>query len=346
MTETLELPDRLSRREFLRLSGASLLALGAPVHWARPKLEIEPGLFGRVTDPTVVVYREPSFAGTTVKTLWRDDVVPLAGALIGDRVPEHNRVWYEISGLGYAHSSALQPVRDEPNPPLESVSPNGNLMEVTVPYVDAHWRPREDSEKVYRFYYASTFWVVGISRDVKLQKWYLMFDDKYDYHYFARAEAFRPIPAAELIPVAPYVPHEEKRIQVDLTNQWVHCYEGSQQIYSTRVSTGRKFDEAAYYTPAGDFVTFRKRPSRHMSAGNLASGYDLPGVPWVVYITEDGVSFHGTYWHNDYGAPRSHGCINMTPEAARWLFRWSYPVVPRDEMEIWVDYGTSVRVHT
>ena len=345
MSDTLELPDHLSRREFLRLSGMSLLALGAPVQWARPKLEVEHGLFGRVTDPTVIVYREPSFAGSSVKTLWRDDVVPIAGALMGDQVPAHNRIWYEVDGLGYAHSSALQPVRDEPNLPLESVSPNGVLMEVTVPYVDAHWKPREDSEKAYRFYYSCTFWVVGISRDVKLQKWYLLFDDKYDYHYFARAEAFRPVSVTQLIPISPEVPHKDKRIQVDLTNQWVHCFEGSQQVFSTKVSTGRKFGEAAYWTPEGDFLTFRKRPSRHMSAGNLASGYDLPGVPWVVYITEDGVSFHGTYWHNDYGAPRSHGCINMTPEAARWLYRWTYPVVPRDEMEIWVSYGTSVRVH-
>src|SRR3972149_6247476 len=102
---------------------------------------------------------------------------------------------------------------------------------------------------------------------------------------------------------------------------------------------------AAYWTPEGDFVTFRKRPSRHMSAGNLASGYDLPGVPWVAYITEEGVSFHGTYWHNDFGTPRSHGCINMNPEAAHSLYRWTYPVVPRDEMEVWVSYGTSVKVH-
>src|SRR3970282_2479371 len=110
-----------------------LLALGAPVHWARPKLEVEQGLFGRVTDPTVIVYREPSCAGSSVKTLWRDDVVPIAGALMGDQVPAHNRIWYEVDGLGYAHSSALQPVRDEPNLPLASVSPNGRLLALRGP---------------------------------------------------------------------------------------------------------------------------------------------------------------------------------------------------------------------
>ena len=97
-------------------------------------------------------------------------------------------------------------------------------------------------------------------------------------------------------------------------------------------------------TPAGEFETFRKRPSRHMAAGNLASGYDLPGVPWVAYIDEEGVSFHGTFWHNDFGVPRSHGCINMTIDAAKWLYRWTNPVVPKHEQEVWKGHGTPVRV--
>ena len=53
--------------------------------------------------------------------------------------------------------------------------------------------------------------------------------------------------------------------------------------------------------------------------------FDLPGIPWVSYFTTGGVAFHGTYWHNDYGAPRSHGCVNVTSEDAKWLFRWSMP---------------------
>ncbi len=114
---------------------------------------------------------------------------------------------------------------------------------------------------------------------------------------------------------------------------------------TTKISSGRKFDDGTFWTPEGGFVTFRKRGSRHMAAGNLATGYDLPGVPWVCYITDDGVSFHGTYWHNDFGAPRSHGCVNMTPAAAKWLYRWTSPVVPAEEQEVWVSYGTEVNIH-
>jgi lipoprotein-anchoring transpeptidase ErfK/SrfK len=344
VTETLELPDGLSRREFFRLSGMSLLALAVPGRWARPQIEVPAGQFGRVVDPTVDVHQGPSFGSEKVKTFWRDDILELEGAVVGDRIPEHNRVWYQVKGVGYAHSSSIQPVRKELNEPLTYVPYSGVLMEVTVPYVDVYWRPRTDSERAYRFYYATTYWIDGVSRDSNLRLWYRIFDDKYTYHYYARAEAFRPIPLAELTPISHDVPAQEKRITVDLTRQWVQCFEGSQPIFTTKVSTGRKFDDGVYWTPQGEFITFRKRPSRHMAVGNLASGYDLPGVPWVAYITEDGVAFHGTYWHNDFGTPRSHGCINMTPQAAKWLYRWTQPLVPTNEQEVWVNYGTAALV--
>lgn len=344
MPDGFELADSLSRRDFLRLSSTALLSLGLPVRWTRAAAEADLGTLGRVLDPTLDVFSRPSFASEKRKTLWRDDLFEIVAAWVGDPAPEHNRVWYEVKGLGFAHSSAVQPVREQLNQPLEQIPYGGILTEVTVPFVDAHWRPRDDSDLAYRFYYGSTFWITGVSQDVKLQKWYRVLDDKHAYVYYAPATAFRPIPNAELIPLSPEVPNSEKRIAVDLVNQWVRCYEGEVQVYSTKVSTGRKFGEDFYWTPEGNFETFRKRPSRHMSAGNLASGYDVPGVPWVSYINEQGISFHGTYWHNDFGNPRSHGCINMTMEASKWLYRWTRPIVPRTEQEVWKSHGTSVRV--
>jgi lipoprotein-anchoring transpeptidase ErfK/SrfK len=82
-----------------------------------------------------------------------------------------------------------------------------------------------------------------------------------------------------------------------------------------------------------------------MAVGDIASnGFDLPGVPWVLYITEGGISFHGTYWHNDYGHPHSHGCINMTPQAAKWLFRWTSPTVPPEKPLAYGYVGTKVEI--
>jgi lipoprotein-anchoring transpeptidase ErfK/SrfK len=83
-----------------------------------------------------------------------------------------------------------------------------------------------------------------------------------------------------------------------------------------------------------------------MAAGDRAApnSYDLPGVPWICYFTEDGISFHGTYWHNDFGKPRSHGCINLSPAAARWVYRWTYPYVPAIEQSVFETTGTIVDV--
>ncbi len=71
-----------------------------------------------------------------------------------------------------------------------------------------------------------------------------------------------------------------------------------------------------------------KDPGKHMGNGNLfadADDYELPGVPWTCFFTEQGHAFHGTYWHDNFGTPMSHGCVNMRTEEAKWLFLWSLP---------------------
>ena len=343
--EDIHLPgESLDRRGFLKLSGLGLLALATPVDWGRTAIEATGGQLGRVTAPTVDVFVKPAFASESVGRRIRDDVLKIEGAFVGAPPPDHNKVWYLAEGEGFIHSSAIQPVRDEPNLALDVVPGGGVLAEVSVPYVDALWRSYEGANRAYRLYYHTTHWIENVSVDPSGQAWYRIAEDKWGYSIYAHAQAFRPVPLAELIPISPEVPAQEKRIVVDLRRQWVYCYEGGNLVFSTKVSTGRIFSTGDFRTPVGDYVTFRKRASRHMAAGNLATGYDLPGVPWVAYITESGVSFHGTYWHNDFGTPRSHGCINMTPSAAKWLFRWTTPLVPSEEREVWVDYGTSVEV--
>ncbi|HEY3476037.1 MAG TPA: L,D-transpeptidase [Anaerolineales bacterium] len=63
-----------------------------------------------------------------------------------------------------------------------------------------------------------------------------------------------------------------------------------------------------------------------------------------MYITESGISFHGTYWHNDYGIPHSHGCINMATQAAKWLYRWTTPAVPPEKLLVYGHVGTKVKI--
>ena len=77
------------------------------------------------------------------------------------------------------------------------------------------------------------------------------------------------------------------------------------------------------------------------------AAYELPGVPWVSYFYSlTGVAFHGTYWHDNFGARMSHGCVNMRPEEAHWLFRWTTPVYPNEPGKWHVNgYGTKVVIN-
>ncbi|MBI2443071.1 MAG: L,D-transpeptidase [Candidatus Levybacteria bacterium] len=117
-----------------------------------------------------------------------------------------------------------------------------------------------------------------------------------------------------------------KRIEVDLTNQRVYAFENGNKVYDFLVSTG-KWGR----TPVGEFTVHRRVPVQAMTGGSKALGtyYYLPGVKYVQFFGNSqipwwrGYSFHSTYWHNNFGHPMSHGCINMTFADAETLWNWS-----------------------
>ena len=79
-----------------------------------------------------------------------------------------------------------------------------------------------------------------------------------------------------------------------------------------------------------------KSPSAYMGEGNLVSdleAYELPGVPYNSFFTKYGHALHGTYWHDNFGIPMSHGCVNMRIHEARWIYLWSRPVIEPSERE-------------
>lgn len=117
-----------------------------------------------------------------------------------------------------------------------------------------------------------------------------------------------------------------KHIEVNLSAQHVYAFEGGSRVNDFVVSTGLWGK-----TPTGEFTIQRKVSSQTMSGGNRAIGtyYYLPGVPWVQFFGNAqipwsrGFSFHGTYWHNNFGHPMSHGCVNMKTPDAKWLYDWA-----------------------
>ena len=127
------------------------------------------------------------------------------------------------------------------------------------------------------------------------------------------------------IPIEDFPTLTEKWVDVDLSHQRVTAYEGTRPVASFLISSGK----ARTPTVTGVFRIWAKISSQTMEGGSTAAGdyYNLPGVQWVSYFYKD-YSFHGTYWHNNFGTPMSHGCINMTNRDAGWIYDWMGPENP------------------
>ncbi|MBI3443101.1 L,D-transpeptidase [Candidatus Woesebacteria bacterium] len=109
----------------------------------------------------------------------------------------------------------------------------------------------------------------------------------------------------------------DKRIEVDLANQRVYAFENANKVFDFLISSG-----SWYVTPRGNYAIYSKVRSQTMSGGSGAGYYNLPNVPWVMFFYK-GYSFHGTYWHNNFGHPMSHGCVNMKIPDSEALFHWA-----------------------
>lgn len=340
--------NALSRRDFLKVSGLGLLGIamlpGRPLDsFFQDPFETQQG---RVTARLIWTYDRPSFQGGRVKIYWRDTVLPVINVTVNEDDPEaYNRVWYQIAESEFAYSGNLQPVRTLLNAASLSIPPAGALAEVSVPYTDAHERAETGSRVAYRMYYETVHWVEGAVSSPDGSVWYQVLDDKWNKLYYAPAAHLRLLPGEELAAISPEVPETERKIVVKLDDQLIFAYQGGAPVFASRVASGAILRTGTYTTPTGSFMTYHKRPTRHMAAGDLtANGFDLPGVPWVMYLTESGISIHGTFWHNDFGRPRSHGCINVTPAAAKWFFRWTAPAVNPGELFAYKPKGTLVEI--
>jgi len=352
--DTLFNPDSsfLPRRNFLKLSGQALAALfWLPLAQQAPRMakgfspaEGLPGL-GRVLGSSLAVHSDPNLSSKVNKYILRDQIIPIIGLAVSDDQKALTRVWYQVE-QGYVYSGWIQPVENQLNPIIEDIPKTGRLAQVTVPIAKAVRYPVIPDYVAYRLYFGTTYWVTGFSRTASGRPWYHLFDDKSENTLYVNPEHLHLMDSVELQPLSTLVPPTLKRIEVRLQEQIVVAYEEDRVVLISRTATGARYGGKDFGTPTGRFMTNRKRPSRHMASndnGDL-NGFDLIGVPFVSYLTRSGVSFHGTFWHNDFGRPRSHGCINLPDSAARWIYRWTDPVVPFDQPHFEAREGTTVEV--
>lgn len=119
-------------------------------------------------------------------------------------------------------------------------------------------------------------------------------------------------------------------IDVSILAQTLVAYEGTTPVYATLVSTGADGlgdPKKTHSTIRGQFLIHTKHVTATMSGNEVGDEFDLRDVPYVQYFME-GYALHAAYWHESFGRPRSHGCINLSPIDAGWLFGWTDPPVP------------------
>ncbi len=127
-----------------------------------------------------------------------------------------------------------------------------------------------------------------------------------------------PVPPPPGSPRPYGVGETEKWIDVNLTTQTLTAYEGDTAVLTTLISSGAW----QYATVTGEFRTYLKYEVQLMNGYLLGYDYYTPDVPSVMYFYKD-FAIHGAYWHNDFGTPVSHGCVNAPPAEAAWLYNWA-----------------------
>jgi lipoprotein-anchoring transpeptidase ErfK/SrfK len=338
---------RYSRRKVLRLTG-SLLAAAPVMVVAGPALAKSPApvitpvshSLGRSIQVGIAIREQPSTQAKLVRRLKWNEVIALKGQTLSDESPtDYNKIWYQTED-GFVYSAFIQPVEDKPNQPVTGVEGKGFWGEVSVPFTQARYTP-DAAGIVYHYYYSNIFRVTAMQAAKDGALWYRLSENPAGGGLWVPAEHIRPVPVDEFSPLSPNVPLEDKRVEVDVVKQIVTAYEVDKAVFTARVATGATFRLSDgtvqnFRTIPGDHRVFLKAATQHMVGGTAGDSdyYDLPGISWVSYFTSSGIAFHSTYWHNDYGHPRSHGCVNMMPEDAKWIFRWTSPTVPYDAWDL------------
>lgn len=358
--------SNFSRRDFLKLGGLTLGGL-AFSPFLPGLTSFDDSFVVRIATAEMPVRKGPTDESRIELTRYRDELVHVYEEIRVEE-PKHNPIWYRTWG-GYIHRGRLQRVKTIYQNPLSAISEGTRfLTEVAVPFTTPYryskiygWEPLAPP-----LYYGSVHWIEAIEAGPKMADysgaWYRIFDElDSNVAFYVPAIHLRVLPPSYMEPITPDVPYEQKLIEVNLTTQTLIAYEYGKAVFQTNISSGipggpSGVDKIATTTPNGKFTILDKVPAKHMgysyfgetSTGNILADVDnyvLPGVPWSCFFTTVGHAFHGTYWHENFGQPMSHGCINMRSNEANWIFRWAKPNHSNQSTSNHGGIGTMVEIH-
>ena len=340
----------LSRRDFLKLGMLSTAGL-AFTPFIPEDVSSKNSNIARVAIKSVSVYSEPSDKSRIVYTKYRDELLNIYYEVVSEDGPGYNPIWYRV-WRGYVHSGRLQLVKNRLNHVTNKIPETGLLSEITVPYSQSmRYTKHNGWQPLYRLYYGTVHWIVGLDEGPDGQEWYRIEDEAdSQYIYNIPASHLRIVQPEELTPISMDIPPEKKRIEVSISQQTLTAYEYDNVVMQTKISSGIPDSnpppgQIKTDTPSGIFNIQVKMPSKHMGDGYLTAdidAYELPGVPWVCFFEPvTGVATHGTYWHTNYGMTMSKGCVNMRTEEAKWLYRWTTPIADHTQ---WDSKGLGTKV--
>lgn len=275
MRAALKAMSRLSRRDFLKLGLMSAGSLAfKPLRDRLPdkdRVEIDSIKLVRVAIAQDEVRSEPSLEAPIRFYRRRDEIVRVYEEFVSPHGPVHNPRWYRVVG-GYMHTAHLAPVQEQPQRPVSRVRKGGQVFQVTMPFAQSmRWTEKEGWQRLYRLYYGSNHWVLGIDPGPDRQPWYRITDDLLKVDYHVPATHLRLIEDAEMTPIRP--DNYNKKIRVSLANQTVQLFEDGEMLLEGKVSTGiPSYGQVSpngipTETPRGDFRVTIKTPVRHMGDG-------------------------------------------------------------------------------
>lgn len=126
--------------------------------------------------------------------------------------------------------------------------------------------------------------------------------------------ATTPVPE----PTPPMGQFGPKWVDVTLSTQTMIAYEGQTPVFTAKISSG----VARHPTIEGMYRVYAKYTSTRMKGGEGAEHYDIPNVPYTMYFYAD-YALHGAFWHNNFGHPMSHGCVNLAVDVSKWMYNWA-----------------------